>query len=59
MKRKFDKPIMFYMDQRQAVMLDELIQHFSNNASRASISGIFRLALENLYSQVISQKKEG
>lgn len=59
MKRRFDKPIMIYLNEVQADMLSALIGKFSNDVSKANISTVMRLALENLYSQVISQKKEG
>lgn len=58
MKRKFDKPIMFYLSTQQAEMLAELIDNFSSQVSKANISTVMRLALETLYSQVISQKEE-
>ena len=57
-KRKHDKPIMLYLSQPQAVMLDELVIKFSNQVSKANKATVMRLALETLYSQVISLEKE-
>ena len=58
MRQKFDKPIMLYLSQQQTDMLHELIGKFSNDVSKANISTVMRLALETLYSQVISLEKE-
>jgi hypothetical protein len=52
------KPIMLYLNDAQAEQLAYLMEHFSSDAVRAGVSHVMRLALETLYSQVISLEKE-
>lgn len=56
--RKHDKPIMLYLNEKQSDMLSELVDKFSNQVSKANKATVMRLALETLYSQVISLEKE-
>jgi hypothetical protein len=48
---------MIYLTVEEAKKLDELKQHYSSDAMQAGVTAVFRLALEQLYNQVISLEK--
>ena len=51
------RPIMIYLTVEEAKKLDELKLHYSSDAMQAGVTAVFRLALEQLYNQVISLEK--
>ena len=48
---------MIYLTVEEAKKLDELKLHYSSDAMQAGVTAVFRLALEQLYNQVISLEK--
>ena len=56
--RKGKRPIMLYLSEEQSFMLAYLEAYYSSDAIDAGVSHVMRLALETLYSQVISLEKE-
>ena len=58
MARNKYKPTMIYLTIEEADKLAYLKDHFSSDAVKAGTTHVIRLALETLYSQVISLEKE-
>lgn len=52
------KPVMIYLTVEEAEKLEQLKKFYSSDAVKAGVTHVFRLALEQLYSQVISLEKE-